>query len=87
VNGKPVVPEEAVEAAARAWLERSTKPGSWTLEGSMRAALEAAAPFIAAKALEEAADAWQVRMDTIGRGSVEAKVFMQVRAAAVRGRE
>jgi hypothetical protein len=38
-----------------------------------------------AQALEEAADAWQVRMNTIGRGSVEAKIFLQVRAAAVRG--
>ena len=51
--GKTVVPDEAVEAAARAWLERSTKPGSWTLEGSVRAALEAAAPFMLAKAWHE----------------------------------
>jgi hypothetical protein len=38
-----------------------------------------------AQALEEAADAWQVRMDTIGRGSVEAKGWLQGRASAVRG--
>lgn len=37
-----------------------------------------------AEALEQAAEAWQVRMDTIGRGSVEAKTFMQVRAVAER---
>ena len=83
MTGKTVVPEEAVEAAARAWLERSTKPGSWTLEGSVRAALEAAAPFIAAKALEEAADGWWLRDDV--RDRFGAWSWLRDRAAAVRG--
>lgn len=39
-----------------------------------------------AEALEDAAEAWQVRMDTIGRGSVEAKAFMQMRAVTERQR-
>jgi hypothetical protein len=40
-----------------------------------------------AGALRDAADAWQVRMDTIGRGSVEAKTFMLVRAASIEAGE
>jgi hypothetical protein len=61
VTDKTVVPEEAVEAAARAIV--SSLPNNAEFEihrtwatGYARAALEAAAPFIAAKALEDAAD-------------------------------
>ena len=97
MTGKTVVPEEAVEAAARAWLERSTKPGSWTLEGSVRAALEAATPFIAAKALEEAAEELDLPgSDATGYYAYEqesgyreaerhTETWLTNRAAAVRG--
>ena len=84
MTGKTVVPEEAVEAAARAWLERSTKPGSWTLEGSVRAALEAAAPFIAAKAWDEGVE----YSASLLNGEEFASSFRKdnpYRAAAVRG--
>jgi len=69
-------------------------PGSWTLEGSVRAALEAAAPFIAAKALEEAADTFEsLPMNTgIGLSTGTWDWFemfpvdhIRARAAAVRG--
>ncbi len=86
MTGKTVVPEEAVEAAARAWLERSTKPGSWTLEGSVRAALQAAAPFIAAKALEEAAKDAEYELDLMDEAKENApSTWLRARAAAVRG--
>ena len=45
-----VIPAEAVEAAMQAWLERSGKPGAWSLEEEVRAALEAAAPYMLAGA-------------------------------------
>jgi hypothetical protein len=35
-----------VDAAAKAWREREAQPGSWTIEESARAALEAAAPYM-----------------------------------------
>jgi len=44
--------DEAVEAAAKVWLRLSLKQGSWTLEGNVRAALEAAAPHLMAVAWE-----------------------------------
>ena len=40
------VPDDAVEAAARAWVSRHAQPGSWTLEQNLRAAIEAAAPHM-----------------------------------------
>jgi hypothetical protein len=48
-----VISDEAVEAAARAWVQRHAQPGSWTVEENLRAALAAAAPFIAAQAWDE----------------------------------
>jgi len=63
VTGKTVVPGEAVEAAAKAILcvgdevwELQTPRIKDAARSDAYAALEAAAPFIAAKALEDAAD-------------------------------
>jgi hypothetical protein len=41
-----VIPAEAVEAAAKAWVSHSLKPGSMTVEDGMREILEAAAPYM-----------------------------------------
>ena len=46
------VPDDAVEAAAEAWVSRHAQPGSWTLEQNLRAALEAAAPYFIQSAYE-----------------------------------
>jgi hypothetical protein len=65
VTGKTVVPQEAVEAAAIGIAHENMSSRKWadlsegirdTFLADARAALEAAAPFIAAKALEGAAD-------------------------------
>jgi hypothetical protein len=57
VTGKTVVPEEAVEAAVNAWDHHwGDRYGDEALEemgDEVRVALEAAAPFIAAKAWDE----------------------------------
>ena len=60
MTGKTVVPEEAVEAAARAQYEARYGDGRWPFcpfpdiwRDSARKGLEAAAPFIAAKAWDE----------------------------------
>jgi hypothetical protein len=74
VSGKTVVPEEAVEAAC----EQLDAMGVSVSKKYMRAALEAAAPFIAAKALEDAADA-------LGDGLPVYASNLRARAAAVRG--
>ena len=47
------VPDEAVEAAHKAWREQAALPGT-IFEYNLRAALEAAAPFIAAQAWDAA---------------------------------
>lgn len=52
------ISDEAVEAATDAQLDHLAKVGNWEATESMRAALEAAAPFIRAEALEEAAAGW-----------------------------
>jgi hypothetical protein len=90
VTGKTVVPEEAVEAAARAMLvmfgPRSVKLEDLSAEdkaeelGAARLVLEAAAPFIAAKALEEAADDYRT-------SKANAWLWLRARAAAVRDEE
>lgn len=89
-----VVPEEAVEAAADAIVDAAF--GQELPEAAIdlaRAALEAAAPFIAAKALEDAADAldelWGWRRSRFdldwADGVEESEVLVRARAAAVRG--
>ena len=57
------IPNEAVEAAHKAWREQNTEPGT-IFEYNMRAALEVAAPYFMAEALEEAASKFQVRSET-----------------------
>ena len=65
-----LITDEMVEAAARAYHEAAPEAvaGSWDVStpriherglARARAALEAAAPLIAATALRDAADAWQ----------------------------
>jgi len=54
-----VIPDEAIEAAHRAWREQAALDGS-IFEYNLRAALEAAAPFIAAVAWERG---WVARED------------------------
>ena len=49
-----MIPDEAVEAAARAMLFHDKWPQEWP--DLARAALEAAAPYIRAQALNDAAD-------------------------------
>lgn len=49
-----MIPAEAVEAAHRAWREQAALEGS-IFEYNLRAAMEAAAPFIAAAAWDRAA--------------------------------
>ena len=46
------IPDEAVEAAHRAWREQNTEPGT-IFEYNLRAALEAAAPYIIAGYIRE----------------------------------
>jgi hypothetical protein len=53
-----VIPAEAVEAAAKAWVSHSLKPGSMTVEDGMREILEAAAPYMYARALDDAVQAF-----------------------------
>lgn len=96
------VPEEAVEAAVRAIV--SSLPNNAEFEthrtwatGYARAALEAAAPFIAAKVLEDAADelylpgtaatGYYSSGDHAGYQEAEshAESWLRDRAAAVRG--
>ena len=48
-----VIPDAAVEAAVSAWMGRKLQPGNWTQEDGMRAALEAAAPYLMAQAWDE----------------------------------
>jgi len=48
-----VIPDEAIEAAHKAWREQAKQGGS-IFEYNLRAALEAAAPFIAAVSDEDA---------------------------------
>jgi hypothetical protein len=54
-----VIPAEAVRAAFIALYERDHIGGVGSAD--IRAALEAAAPYIRAQALEDAADAWDMR--------------------------
>lgn len=51
-DNKPVISDEAVEAAHRAWRVQAATEGT-IFEYNLRAALEAAAPFIAAQAWDE----------------------------------
>ncbi|MDP9184886.1 MAG: hypothetical protein M3O29_04350 [Actinomycetota bacterium] len=88
MTGKTVVPEEAVEAAAKEMYKR--KDMEVTFGDVARAALEAAAPFIAAKALEGAAEWFAARLpDGTGNGraynSHQVARMLHARAAAVRG--
>lgn len=73
--------DEAVEAAAKEWLARVNQPGSWTLEGNLRAALEAASPYMHARALKEAVDAFP--LETIVSPD-NAVVWMMRRAEELR---
>jgi hypothetical protein len=54
-DNKPVISDEAVEAAHRAWRAQNTEPGT-IFEYNLRAALEAAAPYLKADAWEEGFD-------------------------------
>ena len=90
-----MIPQEAIEAAAD-WLPHSTDC-QWRPErdcqcrhlrmATMRAVLEAAAPFIQAdakrEALEDAAQAWWMRDDV--RDRFGAWSWLLDRAAAMRG--
>ena len=91
MTGKTVVPEEAVEAAAKVMHGR--KDDETTFGEVARAALEAAAPSIAAKALEQVRLAQEVAW---AKGATSAGVDLMAmqaaginpnpyRAAAVRG--
>lgn len=95
MSGKPEVPEEAVEAAERAYGHAAPYLST---ENAIREALEAAAPFIAAKALEGAADELArlpyakpdaperpeyERLLAVRRGGTDK--WLRSRAAAVRG--
>lgn len=51
-----MIPDEAIEAAHRAWREQNTEPGT-IFEYNLRAAMEAAAPILQAAAWEEGEDA------------------------------
>jgi len=73
------VPDEAVEAAAKAfygtaWDDVMDHGPQWAMS-QMRSALEAAAPFIAAQALKDAAEAFedlpQGRKGSIASGTWE----------------
>lgn len=86
------VSEEAVEAGARASYEHANFGAPWdecpqewraSYGDSIRAALEAAAPFIAAQALEEAAEGWWLRDDVQDRFG--AWSWLRLRAAELRG--
>jgi hypothetical protein len=81
------VPDEAVEAAARVYeLLLTTSDPEYVpdLRSDMRAALTAAAPFIAAQALVDAARDVAARGD-IGRdGSISAWNYLNSRAELVR---
>jgi hypothetical protein len=48
-----VIPAEAVEAAHKAWREQAAQDGS-IFEYNLRAALEAAAPYMMAEATDDA---------------------------------
>lgn len=50
------IPDEAIEAAHKAWRAQAKLPGT-IFEYNLRAAIEAAAPIIAAQAWDEGA-AW-----------------------------
>ena len=55
---QPLIPDEAVEAAHRAWREQAAQDGS-IFEYNLRAALEAAAPHMLAEAWKEGEAAGQ----------------------------
>lgn len=73
------IPDEAVEAAHRAWREQATLGGS-IFEYNLRAALEAAAPHIQAQALRDAVDAFP--LETI-HAPDNAVVWMMRRAEEI----
>ena len=62
------IPDAAVEAAAQAYFHSYYERGGSAIQAH-RAAVEAAAPHIAAQALRDAADIWQINGWT-GDGSV-----------------
>ncbi len=95
-----MIPEEAIEAAAE-WLPHSddceVRPERdctcWLPRVNlMRAALEAAAPFLRAQALEDAAEEFNSRLpDGTGNGraynSYRVAELLRARAVTERGRE
>jgi hypothetical protein len=91
VTGKTVVPEEAVEAAARVLCEQLWENAHESQRAyarhEAREALEAAAPFIAAKALEDAAADAPRRHDEVisAEECRDWAEWLRVYAAAVRG--
>jgi hypothetical protein len=91
VTGKTVVPEEAVEAAARVLCEQLWENAHESqrayARNEAREALEAAAPFIAAKALEDAAADAPRRHDEVisAEECRDWAEWLRVYAAAVRG--
>ncbi|MFB8368536.1 hypothetical protein ACFC25_04140 [Pseudarthrobacter sp. NPDC055928] len=76
-----MIPEEAVKAAHRAWREQAALDGS-IFEYNLRAALEAAAPHMAAQALEDAVDAFPLETIVAPDNAV---VWMMRRSEALRG--
>ena len=66
-----MIPDEAVEAAWDTLHENAIRPIGIDY-AELTAALEAAAPFIAAQALKEAADAWRAYLPAVaGYGVVQ----------------
>lgn len=85
------IPDEAVEVAARAVFDRNPSEATW--DGSRqavrdyylddaRAALSAAAPFIAAQVLREASDAYP--LETAYGGAEHAVLWLKGRAEGIR---
>lgn len=72
------VPDEAIEAAIGAL---SPTDAAAIYPDAMRAALEAAAPYLRAQALEDAADAYR------HYEAPNARLYLRARAAAERGGE
>lgn len=80
-----MIPAEAVEAAHKAWREQAAQDGS-IFEYNLRAALEAAAPYMLAECEAEALEDAAAAFPSYGpeRVPVDAITWLQERAALIR---